>query len=153
LEKDFQPALGRMNILMTPEGVNVIDDCYNANPESMKAALKALAALRERNRSAFAAGDMLELGGHAPELHRQLGRMAAQAKVSRLCAAGRHAEKVAEGARAEGMKPHDIFVGEKDRILEDLKLWARPGDWILVKGSRGMRMEGIVEGLVGKEAK
>ena len=153
LEDDFQPALGRMNILLTPAGVHVIDDCYNANPASMKAALKALASLREGGRGAFAVGDMLELGEHAAELHRQLGRMAAQAKVSRLCAAGEYAERIAEGARAQGMAPGDIFVGDKDGILEDLKQWMRPGDWVLVKGSRGMRMEAVVEGLVGQKAK
>ncbi len=147
LEVDFKPAPGRMNVFRTESGINIVDDAYNANLESMKGALKALESMREGSRSAFVAGDMFELGEHAPALHEQLGRLAADSKISRLYAVGANASKVADGALAAGMPPEGIFVGEKEEVLEDLKQWLRPGDWALVKGSRGMRMEQIIEGL------
>ncbi len=147
LEVDFRAAPGRMNVLRTHAGINIIDDSYNANLESMRGALKALESMREGGRSAFVAGDMFELGEHAPALHEKLGRLAADSKISRLYAVGDNAPKVAEGASAAGMSPGRIFVGEKEEIIEDLKGWLRPGDWVLVKGSRGMRMERIIEDL------
>ena len=71
--------------------------------------MKALASLREGGRGAFAVGDMLELGEHAAELHRQLGRMAAQAEVSRLCAAGQYAERESRRALAPRVWPPTTF--------------------------------------------
>jgi UDP-N-acetylmuramoyl-tripeptide--D-alanyl-D-alanine ligase len=146
LENDFEPAQARMNILET-NGIHIIDDTYNANPDSMAAALNTLKSLRCRNRSVFVAGDMFELGEHAPFLHEKIGRIAAQIKVSRLYAAGLHASKVAEGAVAGGMSMKNIFLGTKEEILSDLNNWLRMGDWVLVKGSRGMGMEQVVKGL------
>jgi UDP-N-acetylmuramoyl-tripeptide--D-alanyl-D-alanine ligase len=147
LEKDFEPAQARMNILETKNGIHLIDDTYNANPDSMAGALKTLKSLRGPHRSVFVAGDMFELGEHAPVFHEKIGRIAADIKISRLYAAGSHAGKVAEGALAGGMSKKNIFLGTKEEILSDLKSWLKTGDWVLVKGSRGMGMEQVVKGL------
>lgn len=147
LEKDFKPAPSRLNIFETQDGIRVIDDTYNANPVSMAAALEVLNSLKGQHRAIFVAGDMLELGKHAPDLHKKIGEMAAFLKISRLYAAGVHAEKVMEGAKSKGMAKKNIFMGTKEEILSELKKQLRTGDWVLLKGSRGMGMEQIVEGL------
>ncbi|UCD32958.1 MAG: UDP-N-acetylmuramoyl-L-alanyl-D-glutamate--2,6-diaminopimelate ligase, partial [Desulfobacterales bacterium] len=73
--EDFEPVKGRMNVVETRKGINIIDDTYNANPASMEAAIKALKTLKKRSRGILVAGDMLELGDHAESLHRQIGLM------------------------------------------------------------------------------
>ena len=143
----FEPAWGRMNILQTASGIHVIDDTYNANPESMKAAITTLVSLRANNRSIFVAGDMLELGAQAESLHRQVGVRAATANINKLLVTGDYADAVADGAKKAGMKSENIFTGSQGKILNALKGSLKPGDWVLVKGSRGAHMETIVEGL------
>ena len=143
----FEPAWGRMNIFQTPNGIHVIDDTYNANPDSMQAAIKTLEVLRANNRSVFVAGDMLELGARSTPLHRQVGAWAAMANIDKLLITGEFAAAVVSGAVDARMKPEDIFKGSRDEILEELKATLRPGDWVLIKGSRGARMDTIVEGL------
>jgi UDP-N-acetylmuramoyl-tripeptide--D-alanyl-D-alanine ligase len=147
LENDFEPAQARMNIWETKNGIHLIDDTYNANPDSMAGALKTLNSLKGQHRSVFVAGDMFELGEQAPVFHEKMGRIVADTKVTRLYAAGSHAGKVAEGAISRGMLKDNIFVGTKEEILTDLNNWLRTGDWVLVKGSRGMGMEQVVKGL------
>lgn len=143
----FETARGRMNVFKTPNGINIIDDTYNANLSSMKAAISTLTSLKGSERGVFIAGDMLELGQHAESMHRKLGALAARSNIKRLYVTGEFAQSVETGARNENMDIRHIFKGTKDDILDDLTKWVRPGDWILVKGSRGMRMETIVEGL------
>ncbi|MEJ2730840.1 MAG: UDP-N-acetylmuramoyl-tripeptide--D-alanyl-D-alanine ligase [Deltaproteobacteria bacterium] len=143
----FKPAWGRMNVFQTENGIHVIDDTYNANPDSMQAAITTLNALRANNRSIFVAGDMLELGAQAESLHRQVGALAAMADINKLCVTGEYAEAVAAGAKDAGMDSKNIVVGSQDKILDHLKDCLKPGDWVLVKGSRGARMDVIVEGL------
>ncbi|MEE4265512.1 MAG: UDP-N-acetylmuramoyl-tripeptide--D-alanyl-D-alanine ligase [Desulfobacteraceae bacterium] len=143
----FEPVAGRMNLRQLPNGIQIIDDTYNANPDSMKAALTTFKKMRAGSRKIFVAGDMLELGAQAPELHRQVGALAARAEVDRLYACGENAAALAAGARKEGMQPAETITGSREEILEDLKGWLQPGDWVLVKGSRGMAMEKVVQGL------
>lgn len=126
-------------------GIHIMDDTYNANPASMKAALETLAALSGKGRSVFVAGDMLELGSDAESLHRQIGELAARIGVSRLYAVGTHAGALADAALKAGMKKEGVFVGTRSEIAADLKDRLQPDDWILVKGSRGMAMEQIVQ--------
>ena len=80
--ESFQPVAARMNIVHTPGGIHIIDDTYNANPDSMKAALTTLTKISGGARTVFVAGDMLELGRQAPSLHSQLGRLAAETGIS-----------------------------------------------------------------------
>jgi UDP-N-acetylmuramoyl-tripeptide--D-alanyl-D-alanine ligase len=146
LEK-FTPVGGRMNILQLPSGIHIIDDTYNANPDSMNAALNTLKTMRAESRAVFVAGDMLELGDQAPALHSQLGSAAALSGINRLYARGEFADRVASGARAEGLSAANTITGSRDEIIADLIKWLQPGDWVLVKGSRGMAMEKVVQGI------
>ena len=152
----FEPVAGRMNIRHLPNGIHIIDDTYNANPDSMKAALATFKKMRAGGRKIFVAGDMFELGAQAPGLHRQVGALAAHTKIDRLYACGENAAALSAGARKEGMQPVETITGSREEIIEDLKGWLQPGDWVLVKGSRGMAMEKVVNGLIswaeGKES-
>jgi UDP-N-acetylmuramoyl-tripeptide--D-alanyl-D-alanine ligase len=143
----FEPIWGRMNILQTASGIHVIDDTYNANPDSMKAAITTLKSLSANNRSVFVAGDMLELGAQAESLHRQVGAWAATADINKLWVTGEYADAVAAGAKDAGMKSENIFIGSQETIRNTLKDCLKPGDWVLVKGSRGARMDNIVTGI------
>jgi UDP-N-acetylmuramoyl-tripeptide--D-alanyl-D-alanine ligase len=143
----FKPAWGRMNIFQTANGIHIIDDTYNANPDSMQAAIATLNGLRANNRSVLAAGDMLELGSQAESLHRQVGARAATADINKLCVTGEYAEAVAAGAKDAGMKGENIVIGSQEKILSHLKDFLRAGDWVLIKGSRGAKMENIVKGI------
>ena len=143
----FKPVSGRMNIKHTSGNINIIDDTYNANPESMKAAFATLDTMRAGARGVVVIGDMLELGVEAQTLHRKVGARAARSTISRLYACGAFAAEVTAGAREEGMPPKDTFEGNHDEIVADLKNWLQPGDWLLVKGSRGMAMEKVVRKL------
>ena len=145
--ESYEPVRGRLNIFETDNGIHIIDDTYNANPGSMGAAISTLMSLKGGGRGIFVAGDMLELGSHAERLHRNIGSLAAASGIERLYITGDFAESVAKGARDEDMDPHKIFIGTKEEILTDLTAQARSGDWILIKGSRGMAMESVVEGL------
>jgi UDP-N-acetylmuramoyl-tripeptide--D-alanyl-D-alanine ligase len=144
----FTPVSGRMNIVHMRNGIHIIDDTYNANPESMAAALSTLKSMRTGGRGFFVAGDMLELGSQARSLHREIGALAARSGISRLCATGEHADTLAAGACDEGMQPAETMTGSRDNIVEDLKIRLQPGDWVLVKGSRGMAMEKVVRELI-----
>ena len=145
--ESFTPVSGRMNIEHLPGGIHLIDDTYNANPESMKAAFATLSTMRAGARGVVAIGDMLELGAQAELLHRKVGALAARTGISRLYAYGEFCAQVTAGARDEGMPPGDTFFGSHAEIVADLKNWLQPGDWVLVKGSRGMTMEKVVQGL------
>ncbi|MDL2122699.1 MAG: UDP-N-acetylmuramoyl-tripeptide--D-alanyl-D-alanine ligase [Deltaproteobacteria bacterium] len=142
----FQPVKGRINIFDV-RGVHIIDDTYNANPDSMEAAIRTLSSLKGNSRGILVAGDMLELGEHAESMHRKIGALSARSNIARLYITGEFAEAVANGAGKEDKNSIDIFIGAKEEIVEDLKKSLLPGDWVLVKGSRAMGMEKIVEGL------
>ena len=128
----------------TTNGIHIIDDTYNANPDSMQVALSTLKTMRAGSRGIFVAGDMLELGDQAPALHGKIGALAAQSGISRLYASGKYADQVVSGARDEGLPAASTMIGSRREIIADLIGWLRTGDWLLVKGSRGMAMEKIV---------
>jgi UDP-N-acetylmuramoyl-tripeptide--D-alanyl-D-alanine ligase len=146
LEK-FEPAWGRMNIFQTASGIHIIDDTYNANPDSMRAAIETLKSLRANNRSILVAGDMLELGEKTASLHRQVGAWVAAAGINQLWVTGEFAGAVIAGAKNAGMKVQHIFTGSREKIILELQKSLKPGDWVLVKGSRGARMDAVVKGL------
>ncbi len=144
----FRVAPQRMEVRQV-QGVKVIDDTYNANPDSMAAALTVLVNTPARKRIAVL-GTMLELGKEARSAHRELGAAAACC-VDRIVAVGEFGSVVAEGAHEAGMCEHRVLVcGSNEEALKGLKQLAQEGDTVLVKGSRAMRMEEIVEGLSGR---
>jgi UDP-N-acetylmuramoyl-tripeptide--D-alanyl-D-alanine ligase len=135
-------------------GVLVLDDCYNANPGSMEAGLRVARDMADRSGGDAIAvlGDMLELGAEADRLHRDVGRWAAQMGISGIIGFGPLSSgTVAGGAGADwsvyraGTTAEDVGA-----VLSALQTHARPGDVVLVKGSRGMRMERIVAGMCGE---
>ncbi|HEX9079886.1 MAG TPA: UDP-N-acetylmuramoyl-tripeptide--D-alanyl-D-alanine ligase [Desulfuromonadaceae bacterium] len=128
-------------------GLVLIDDSYNANPASMAAALSTLAELKGDKPAFVALGDMLELGGDEAELHRALGIQAARV-ADRLYLYGRLTGHTAEGALQAGMPEAAVIrTNDHDAIVRDILTRAKEGDFVLVKGSRGMRMERVAEGI------
>ncbi len=143
----FRPAAMRSQVL-TVNGIRIINDCYNANPASMKAAIDLLLELGAGLRSVAVLGDMLELGPEAPVLHREVGAYLAARGVSHLIACGELGRHLAEGARDAGMAPERIVLEpDAPRAGAALKTLAREGDVVLVKASRGMKMEQAIEAL------
>jgi murE/murF fusion protein len=140
----FTPVSGRMKMDQLPNGVNLIDDTYNANPASMVQALKTL-GLMAKGKKAFAIlGDMLELGADSDQLHREIGHFAAGTNLAHLYLFGKKAAHLLEGALEKGLSKDKIFWGTKQDIGRLALQHAQRGDWILLKGSRGMAMETII---------
>jgi UDP-N-acetylmuramoyl-tripeptide--D-alanyl-D-alanine ligase len=135
---------GRMYCIDTPGGIRLIDDTYNANPGSMRAALSALAPFCRERRIFLVLGDMFELGEAAASLHREIGREAGKTGAFRLWATGQYAADVLSGAMEAGMGGEALMAGTPSDLVAGMKTLLAPGDWVLVKGSRGMRMETIV---------
>jgi len=141
-----RPVGRRLRLERLPSDVALLDDCYNANPASMSAALATLAGIAGTGRRAVAVlGDMLELGAFEAEAHRALGAEAARSGVKVLAAFGPRSRETAEAARAAGL---DAFHTEDvDALVRWAKAALAPGDALLVKGSRGMKLERLVEAL------
>jgi UDP-N-acetylmuramyl pentapeptide synthase len=128
-------------------GRTVLDDCYNANPASMSAALRTLADSAGTSRHSFALlGDMLELGDDARALHSALGREVAARRLAGLAVLGSLGADIAQGARDGGLPADRVLVtDDPDIAAAEIARWSAPGDWILVKASRGMRLERAIE--------
>jgi UDP-N-acetylmuramoyl-tripeptide--D-alanyl-D-alanine ligase len=134
---------GRGDRIELPGGVTVVDDCYNANPMSMRAALEELQHTAPGRRVAVL-GDMLELGPDEPRFHRELGAQASAAGVDLLVTVGRRAALAGEGfGGAEHRHARD--AGEAARLVPGL---VREGDTILIKASRGVGLEVVADALV-----
>ena len=125
----------------------LIDDSYNANPASTGAALATLAELKDDHRAFVALGDMLELGSNEAELHRMAGVQAAQV-ADRLYLFGPLTGHCAEGACSAGMPQEAVIRGlSHDEIAADILSRAAEGDFVLLKGSRGMKMDRVAEAI------
>jgi UDP-N-acetylmuramoyl-tripeptide--D-alanyl-D-alanine ligase len=147
---DVRPASRwRMELAERGDGVLVINDAYNANPESMRAALAALAAIAgpraARGARSFAVlGPMAELGADGPAAHDELGRLAARTGVSRLIAVGEQARPIQRGAALEGSGDGSAtWVPDAEGAIAVLRKELRPGDVILVKASRSASLERV----------
>jgi UDP-N-acetylmuramoyl-tripeptide--D-alanyl-D-alanine ligase len=146
----FRPVAGRMIIRRLKNGAFLIDDSYNANPASVKEALRTLKELKGAGRGIAVLGDMLELGERAGELHEETGRTVADTGVDALFLKGAFARQVASGAMERGFPAEQIFFsGHPGEIAAHLKTRLGDGDWVLVKGSRRMRMEEVAEAVIG----
>jgi len=144
----FRNMAGRQEIF-TWKGYTIIKDCYNAGPESMAAALEVLG--NKEGRHVAVLGDMLELGACTQAEHYRIGRIAAR-KADILLAFGPNGPRVLSGAMTGGM-PESRAMAFEDRkkLIDTLKRMTKPGDVLLFKGSRGMRMELILEGFMQEE--
>jgi UDP-N-acetylmuramoyl-tripeptide--D-alanyl-D-alanine ligase len=142
------PAPGRLAVRSLGE-LTVIDDTYNANPGSLRAAMGTLSELRWPGRMIVVLGDMLELGEEAAELHRAAGSDVAQAAPLMLVAVGRHADDVVDGARTAGLPAGACHAAEGwEDAVGLLGEQLRRGDTVLVKGSRGVVLDKLVAQLV-----
>ena len=140
----------RMEI-KTANGFKIISDCYNANPSSTKMALQTLGNMRIDGKRIAILGDMLELGKESGNMHKQIGMMVPEMNFDMLLAVGNEAKKYVEGAKARGMK--NVFhFGSVADVICFLNDKVAEGDVFLVKGSRGMHMEQVVDALLHMKA-
>ena len=142
----------RMEVRERPDGVLVVNDAYNANPESMRAAIEALAQMtRDGRRGIAVLGQMAELGDIARESHEEAGRLAARAGVAALIAVGEEARPVLDGARAEGgWRGAAITVPDARTAVDVVGNLLRPGDVVLVKASRAAGLTEVAAGLLSE---
>lgn len=136
---------GRLEI-KTIRGLRFLDDSYNANPDSMVAALRTLAGMPAAGRRLAVLGRMGELGAAATEGHRQVGRAAADQKVDCLIGVGAGAAGIVDAARADGLREAHL-AADTDEAALLLRSLARPGDLVLLKGSRSAAMENVLRAL------
>ena len=142
----FETMAGRQEILQS-QGMTLICDYYNAGPESMAAALEVLGSKQGRRIAVL--GDMLELGVRSPAEHYRIGRIAAQ-KADAVFAYGPNSIRVLNGCITGGMPETKARAfTDRDQLVEALKRFVQPGDTLLIKGSRGMKMELIRDQLCG----
>jgi UDP-N-acetylmuramoyl-tripeptide--D-alanyl-D-alanine ligase len=146
--ESFRPALMRSELVTTPAGIDVFNDAYNANPSSMELALETVARLRGAGRLWAVLGEMRELGEASEALHREVGKAAARAGLDGLVAVGHAARWLADEAIKAGMPARAItWVETADQALPVIAALSRPGDLVLVKGSRRVGLECVAEGL------
>jgi UDP-N-acetylmuramoyl-tripeptide--D-alanyl-D-alanine ligase len=144
----FQSFPMRMEVVPLKGGETLINDAYNANPYSMELALQTLVEVKGKGRAIAVVGDMLELGNFAKEAHEQLGEKVSGLAVDFLLVLGEEAPLVVESAIHRGFPIERTRVAEShSEAISLLRQMVQNGDWILVKGSRRMAMEKIVEGL------
>ncbi|MFA5323705.1 MAG: UDP-N-acetylmuramoyl-tripeptide--D-alanyl-D-alanine ligase [Smithella sp.] len=140
----FRPFSGRMETIKLLNGAFLLDDSYNANPVSVREALMTLKDLKTNHSAYVFLGDMLELGAQSDEMHRKIGMLMATIGVNALFLQGDFSEITAAGAIEGGMSRDNIFLlADDEKSLDYLKKHLKKGDWILVKGSRRMKMERI----------
>jgi UDP-N-acetylmuramoyl-tripeptide--D-alanyl-D-alanine ligase len=141
-------ARWRMETFTGRSGIVVVNDAYNANPESMAAALKAARWIAEGTRLAAVLGHMAELGPIAFEEHERLGELVVRIGVERLVTVGDEARAIARAAIREGQLPEDVATYDDPMdAADDVRAWANPGDVVLVKGSRVAGLERAAEAL------
>lgn len=138
---NYVPAGMRQNLVQVG-GVQVIEDCYNASPDSMRAALQTLGKLPVHRRYAVL-GAMLELGDYAKEAHTQVGKMAAKNGIDGVLAYGADAAYIVEAAKQAGLENARLF-DTKEALALSLAQQVQPGDGVLFKGSRGMHLEDVM---------
>lgn len=148
----------RMEVVERADGVTVVNDAYNANPDSMRAALRALVSMGgrgpERRRTWAVLGEMRELGEESLAEHDAIGRLAVRLDVTKLVAVGgREAACMELGARNEGSWGEEsVLVSDADAAVELLRSQLRPGDVVLVKASRSVGLEKVAEALLADGA-
>ena len=143
------PERGRQQVLQAPGGFLVVDDSYNANPDSMRASLATFKGMRVRGRRIAVLGDMGELGGYSDEGHALVGQAAAESGLDALVCVGGLARGIADSARRAGFPAEAVHeVAAAPEALAVLEGRLAPGDAVLVKASHAMELERVVGGLM-----
>ena len=146
----FQPRPMRME-LVSINGLDILNDAYNANPVSMRAALETLQDMHVTGRKIALLGDMLELGDSAPQAHREIGKLVGSLDLYSLVTVGELSQYIADEAITCGLAHQRVFhFASRKGIVEFLNEMTRSGDLLLVKGSRKMGLENVVIGLLEK---
>ncbi|MBT5060523.1 MAG: UDP-N-acetylmuramoyl-tripeptide--D-alanyl-D-alanine ligase [Gemmatimonadetes bacterium] len=142
------PPVGMRSQFLRNRGIRVINDCYNANPESLRAAIDLLVDIEVEGRRVAIVGDMLELGAKTEELHQEAGRYMAD-RLDVLLTTGSASQALGEAARAQGMAKADaLHFTSQDDLLDHARHLLTQGDTVLVKASRGVGLEYVAEGLL-----
>lgn len=142
----FKAPPGRMNLLDVGD-FYLVDDTYNANPPSVRNALKTLSVLESNSKKVAVLGDMLELGKKSPDLHREIGAFAKEIGVDFCIFYGKEMAYAYEEFVRRGGK--GVHLENKNDVLKEVLKWTKDKNIILLKGSRGMRMEDVIEGIKG----
>ncbi len=143
---EIKAVKGRLNIVYLRDGIMLIDDTYNASPFSTVTAMKTIKQFSGQRRAIAVLGDMKELGDYSEQGHREVGEEAARLGFDCIFAVGEFSSFIEKGARCCGMR--SVFRADnKEEILNLLKSYIKPGDIVLIKGSRAMRMEWFVDHL------
>lgn len=145
--RSFNPMTGRMHIYKLSQNVHLIDDTYNANPASVSNALKTLHRISHGNLSIAALGDMLELGAQSDKLHYEIGKKISTLDIDYLFVFGKQGKHIIAGAVENGFSEYSTYHGDKEAIAEQIFQLLNKKTWILVKGSRGMAMEHVIQAL------
>jgi UDP-N-acetylmuramoyl-tripeptide--D-alanyl-D-alanine ligase len=136
--------------ILVSHGVKIVNDCYNANPASMKAAVQLLAQIGSDRKKIAVLGDMLELGPGAVQMHEEVGAFVAHQGIDQLVACGALGQSLAEGAKRAGLDRTRILeVPDASAAAAAMKTIVKQGDVVLVKASRGMKLEQVVHALQG----
>ena len=144
-----EPEAGRQEVLAARGGFTVVNDAYNANPDSMRASLTTFCALEVPGRRVAVLGDMGELGDFARACHVGIGELAGTLPLDRLVCVGELAAHIADAAEAAGMDAARIVrAATVSDVLGEMDAYLEPGDAVLVKASHFMGLERVVEGLV-----
>ena len=145
----FRAAHHRGELVRLPGGLTLIDDSYNSSPAALRRALEVVSTATGSARKIAVLGEMLELGAHADALHRESGRAAQAAGLHCLVVVGgAPGKQLAEGAAEAGMPARNIvFVSDRTQAIDAVLSGVRPGDLVLIKGSRGIGLDAVVERL------
>ena len=143
----FELTKSRMEIIKK-DGITIINDCYNASYDSMKAAIEYLASQKDCNKIAVL-GDMLELGEFSKDLHEKVGNVVAENKIDKLITVGEEAKNIARGAIEFGVKEENVSIFQNnEEAINYIKQIKKNNDVILIKASNGMNFKEIVEGIL-----
>ncbi len=140
----------RLELIPLKNGLQLIDDCYNANPLSMEKALQTLHDIKGKKRALVILGEMFELGQHTELEHQLLGKCVAFFQMDGFWAVGPFAELMTQAAMQAGMAMTQVFASKDPEAgFDKLKLWLEQVDYVLVKGSRGAHLERVVDYIKG----
>jgi UDP-N-acetylmuramoyl-tripeptide--D-alanyl-D-alanine ligase len=137
----------RMELVGGENGVKIVNDAYNASPTSMNAAIELISSLEGYNKKILVLGDMLELGPQEEDFHKRIGQSLDPKKIDLVLTYGRLGKKIAEGAQTVLQPEQVIPFTEKSELIAELKKHTNPETLVLVKASRGMRLEEVVTAL------